>query len=214
MDTDELERYQSIRKMQQELTAKLMSNIVNVKEEMRDAAHELGIPFRNGTICFDDPNDMDRLQDFIYFEKHRDGSTSSGKILESGFPFSTEETTFLRAATAAETSLFEIVDLRRSEHSLLLRDLLREDAPEKWIIDIAFSKSPCMGVMLFCRLLEMDDFAFTSGASLAFAPEEKAFLLSQYRKIARIPNPTLRARKRFGFFVKQARNSLIKTIYE
>lgn len=207
--------YQRFRAAQQSLNTKLLDSLPQGskgRSVINGVARELGYKVKDGTIVFPRQESLDRLSDSLIYDPGKDGKSAAQRCLEKGSAVSRDEEAVLRAAVASETSLYEVVDARRSEKRLLVHDLLRE-RDDLWAFDVGFSRTVTKSVLLFARVFTVGDVSFFSGGSVCFDPELKEFLLKKSQKLKKIRNEGLRARKRFALFIDMEKHSGHKVEY-
>lgn len=65
------------------------------------------------------------------------------------------------------------------------------------IIDVGFSETASLNMLIFCRIIQLNQFNFTSGAAMLFPEEYKDYLLRKSKKNAKKLNVEDNSMKRF-----------------
>lgn len=206
-----LKRYQELREAQKSLNNKLLGYApqTNKKLSPNKAAKALGYRIQDGAIVFPNEMAMDRLFDYMLYEPAPGGKSWAQRFLESGPDLPPDEAAVLRAAAKPESSLFKVVGVNRVACQLTLRDLLR-DVPDVRLTDIGMASTFALNRLLFTRIFVADGITFSSGAGIAFAEDQEAFVLKRCKRLQKIKNPAIRSRKTFALFVELEKHSTIE----
>jgi hypothetical protein len=210
-----LDRYQEIRAEQRSLNSKLLQALpksTKGNNYIVRAARDLGYRVRDAVIVFPGEEAMDRLSDYMIYERLWNGKSTAERFRESNPDLTSLEHEILQATIASETSLYEITELDKTAHRALVIDLL-QDRPPFWLTDAGMSATFRRGTLLFARMLSVEGYTMASGAGIAFGPNDKPFLLDKVKKLDRIKNAALRSRKRFALFVDLEKYSKVRLVY-
>jgi hypothetical protein len=82
------------------------------------------------------------------------------------------------------------------------------------LIDIAFSKTAIIGLLLFIRLVPFKDFNMTSGVSFVFPEDLKENLLRRYKKLSKKVESDSDSIKRFVSFFRLNKIGGMEVRYE
>jgi len=99
------------------------------------------------------------------------------------------------------TSLFRVISTSESESTIFLYDILNKKDNIK-LIDINFSKTLILELLLFIRLVPFKDFNITSGFSFVFHGDLEEYLLRRYKKLGKKVESDSDSIKRFVSFFK------------
>ena len=173
-----LEKYKHIRQTARSYLSPLVSATRHPEADPRIIGKMLGL-YREGKMYFQSETEVSILMDFTIAERLYDGKSLVDLELESGVALDPDQRSILEAFRASHTSLFEVLDTDSKAHSMLLYDLLRDE--DKQIVDINLSRSADNSKLLFFRLIDLEEFAMTSGVSFAFSSKTRISCSGRYR---------------------------------
>jgi len=172
-----IDDYRAIRQMGKDLTSKIFEFALINKEEMIYAAKLLG--FWNGRLLvFDSDEDMNVVTDFLIFEKLKQNIPVFKRFLDSHPELDDLEQLNMKGILNYHSSLFEITSIDSKSSTLILTDLLDLNHKQFQLMDINLSKTSSVGLILYSRLLPIQDINMTSGVSFGFEKSYKDKLLS------------------------------------
>lgn len=179
---DKISRYREIRSIGMALNTKLFKAIDGI--ELRIAARSLGL-LKNGKLIIKNEADMDRFTDFLINDHiDQNGKTVVTKYLEQkANGLTKDEKIILDSLLLAKPSLYEVIEIDRSNSSITLTDILNEE-PDYIVTDLGLSQSSILGKLLFTRLVCLEDIRFTSGAAMLFEGIHKNELLEKRKLYA------------------------------
>ncbi len=207
--------YKAIRAASQSWFKKIMLHPVARRFDPVKAAKRVGIPVQNGAVIFDEENDSAVLMDYLLIDYRPDG-----KSLVESCVFPADELTPLEiewheAVLTSRTSLFEVAGVHEHEPKILLRDRLKKEAPDLWLIDLGLSES-CrkMGkCLIFTRVNSLRGLHMTGGFSFIFDLMDEFALTDGYRREMWSVAASLQERRRTAYFLRWNRNSGIARVH-
>ena len=150
---------------------------------IKHSAKMLGITVQGDEFMFDSEEETSHLMDFVLFDYKVNGKNAVQVYRETHKEQSIADNEIIDSMLSSYTSLFEVVAI--SGYTLQLKDLFRiMDKPIK-LIDVSFSGSAIPGMLLFIRLVPLNDYYMTSGVSFVFRNELKEYLVRRYSKISK-----------------------------
>jgi len=174
-----IEKYKYYRKIGMKLNHTILDKCLD-RDTLKKSAKLLGIE-RKGVLVFDNEDETSVLMDFAMHDFRFINKTIVERYKEKFGGKNEIEKEILDAQIASYTSLFKVTDVPRTEHTLILTDLLNKRENIK-LVDIAFSSiNSIYGILLFTRLVSFKDFTMTSGVSFPFQPDTENHLIRQYK---------------------------------
>ena len=157
---DVLAAYKRLRQVRYDLNSTLVETL---DKRAIDGASKLGL-LRRGMLVFESEEEMPALMDYCIHNFRDGGRNAARKYLEeSPPPPGSEERAVLTAMLKSYYSLFQVLDVARGV-GVTVQDLLRGDTA--FLADIGFGGTAEKGAMLAARVIPMEGFLMTSGASL------------------------------------------------
>ena len=206
-----IEKYETYRKIGMELNHKIIDTCLD-RDVLMKSARLLGI-VRGGTLIFDSEDETSVLMDFALNE-YRVNNKKTIEIYREKIGWQNEiEKDILDALLSSYTSLFKVTSISEAENTLLLNDILNKKDNIK-LIDIAFSKTAILGLLLFIRLIPFKDFNMTSGVSFVFPGDLEEYLLRRYKKLSKKVKSDSDSIKRFISFFRLNKIDGIEVRYE
>lgn len=175
-----VEKYTKIRKAGRTFVYRVLNAYIN-KEMMLESAKLLGIPVQGNAIMFDCEEETSVLTDFVLFDYKVNGKNAVQAYREKHKCQNKVENELLDSWLSSCTSLFEVVAV--SGFTLRLKDLFKKMNRPAKLIDVSLSVSAIPGMLLFVRLVPIDDCYMTSGIAFAFRNELKEYVLRRYQKL-------------------------------
>jgi hypothetical protein len=158
---DVLAAYNRLRQVRFDLNSTLVETLD--KRAIDEGASKLGL-LRRGMLVFESEEEMPALMDYCIHNFRDGGRNAARKYLEeSPPPPGSEERAVLTAMLKSYYSLFQVLDVARGV-GVTVQDLLRGDTA--FLADIGFGGTAEKGAMLAARVIPMEGFLMTSGASL------------------------------------------------
>ncbi len=193
-----VKKYKKYRKVGQALNNQVLETFGDGR--IGEATRLLGI--RKGkTIILEDENQMQPLMDFTLYDCRQDGKNAVEQYQAEIGGKTKIERELLAGMLHSYTSLFRVESIRKAESALVLSDLLTEQEPVK-IIDLGFSETAVPGLLIFLRLIPLDDFNMSAGFSFIFSGDREEHLLRQHKILLRKVKSEETAVKRFVAFFK------------
>lgn len=206
-----IEKYGTYRQISMELNHKIMDACLDPGVLMK-SARLLGI-VRGDTLIFDSEDETNVLMDFA-LNDYRVNNKKTIEIYREKIGWQDKiEKDILDALLSSYTSLFKVTSISEAENTLLLNDILNKKDNIK-LIDIAFSKTAIIGLLLFIRLVPFKDFNMTSGVSFVFPGDLKENLLRRYKKLSKKVESDSDSIKRFVSFFRLNKIGGMEVRYE
>jgi hypothetical protein len=177
---ERIEKYKRIRRVAQQLTDRLQKHLP--KFALVRAAKDLDFMGPKGILTFDLEEETSFFIDRCFFDIYWEGKNLIGHFIESDDyeQLTAEEQLVVQGMTQTYYSLFENLEVNRSEATLKLVDLLGEETFT--ITDINMSQTASEGYIQATRISKKGDIYMTTGASCPFAPNQKEILIEGLRK--------------------------------
>jgi hypothetical protein len=173
----EIEVYKSYRATGMELANKILQLSEGNKKEMIFAGTLLG--FWNGnTMIWGSDDDMDVMMDFSIYENNSLGLKLMDKFYESDVELNGMEEELLEGMMNAHPSVFEIKSIDQPNFIVTLTNLLDSQDTEYQLMDLGFSQTGRTGMVIYTRLIPLQDINMTSGVSFGFGSDRKAKILA------------------------------------
>jgi len=204
------ETYRDHRRVAVELTNKILKTSVKPSALGR-SAKLLGIG-KGRYLIFDSESEMDALMDFVINEYRVNNQNAVELYLAQQGAENEIEEEILNAFVSSYTSLFKIVSVSRREHLVVLSDLLNK-RDNVQLMDINLSGTAVPGLLIFLRVLQLKQFAMTSGMSFAFPGELEEYLLARYKRLKGTVRSRHGSARRFVCFHRLSRSDGLKVGY-
>lgn len=175
MNNDE---YIHIRKAGVKLNEKMIK--AHKSEMVKTSAKLLGMMGDDDIIVMDDEEDISIILDFSFCEAIHNKKSGVDIFLDSNPSLSGFEKETCNALLGSYTSFFKVQETFPKEGTISLWDLLNKK--EFLLKDINMSKTVYPGLILFCRILELNGMSMTSGIGFIFAKHSEQALLRHYRR--------------------------------
>lgn len=173
-----VERYKRYRGAGQKLNHKIIDAMMT-EAVLATAADQLGVRESKKRLVLRDADEGDVLMDFALYEVPVEGKNLVTRYAEKVGGKSRTERDLLIAMGVARTSLFQVTTVRPLTCQLELEELIEPKRTLK-LIDISLSQSVDQGYIFFFRLLELTEFAMTSGIGLPFPPKMEDELIQEW----------------------------------
>jgi hypothetical protein len=175
-------------------------------------AEKLGLG-KGRRLILDTEDDLSVLMEFALYEYRSNGKNAieryRGEIGGSG----QIEAELLEAMVQASTSLFRVEGASWESYSLQLRDLIAESSPLT-LVDINFSQTLALGLILFIRPIRLKDFSMTSGIGFIFPGNLEKYLQRQWQRLGRRKSESEASAERYAGFFKLNKRMGLPTRYE
>lgn len=177
-----IEQYKHLRKTQVELHSKILDKYVSA-EDFKKYTEVLGI-VENKKIVLEANSEKDAILDLNIYGKLRDGKSALSEFMEHDIDCNELEEKVLEAMKKSDNLLYEVVEVNSEEKFVILKDVFNDNEPIK-IIDIGLSASINQNVLVFTRLIKLDEINITSGLGFIFSKKHKEYLVRKSRKISK-----------------------------
>jgi len=176
-----LERYQRYREQGRELHSKIFDAYLD-RDVIDETAQLLNLDRDGDDLLYDTEEEQSVHMDFILHEYRQNGTTFVERYRDETGDDSELEQELLDALVRAETSLFRVTEIDASASQVVLKDVLNGEDGIK-LTDRNFSQTAEPDVLLFLRLVRLEDLTMTSGLSFAFRPSAEEHLISVYNQV-------------------------------
>ena len=184
VDTQEkIEIYQDYRNAARDYLSHVVTEIDNYSRNIKRIGKLLGL-YRENTLHFEDERESLALIDFILSERLFGGKSKIEQELDSGRVKDEKLIKILIGYKKSTTSLYEVTRTDKATSTVYLHDVLG-DGGDTSILDIQFSDSAQEGVLLFLRLVSVDEIRMTSGSAFVFDSNHRDLLLRRYRYLSK-----------------------------
>ncbi len=205
-----IEKYKKYKRIGIELNHKIMRSSCLNRNTLLKSGKLLGI-VRHGTFVFDSEDETSVLMEFALNERGS-GKTVVEIYREKVGGENDIEKEILDGLISSYTSLFKVVYVSERRNRVVLHDLLNKRENTE-IIDISFSKTGIPGMLVFIRLISLQDFNKTSGVSFAFQGNREEEIIRKYQEISKRIKSRNESLKRFVAFYKLSKTHGIEVSY-
>ncbi len=153
-------------------------------ESLPQITRVLGIA-QGRQIILENEEEINFVIDFYLHEFLSNGQTMLERYRADHSDLEPIEITYLDAAKASYTSLFKIIDLKPTESSVTVIDLLSLSDQPISVLNINLSKTAKPGYVIFSRLLPNERFNSFSGMFAVFDEGSDKALLKRYKVMTR-----------------------------
>ncbi|GIP33484.1 hypothetical protein [Paenibacillus sp. J2TS4] len=209
----DIEQYKHYRQVQVGLHSKIMEDLVHATE-FQQAASILGILYKQNQIVIESYAEQDALYDFNIYETIREEKSSLSGFAENYLADNHVENELLNAMLHSETSLYEIISIDNKEGMLILRDILRGLNKSVKLVDLSLINCIQQNVLIFTRLLHLEEYSITYGLGFVFSNNHKDYILSRSRKMLKKMKTGDPSTDRFIVFFHLNRSDGIPVSYE
>ena len=179
MDAQErIEIYQDYRNAARDYLSHTVTEIDNYGRNMKRIGKLLGL-YRESTMVFEDERESLALIDFTLSERLFNGKSKIEQELDCGRVKDEKLIKILMGYKNSTTSLYEVTRTDKATSTVYLHDILG-DGGDTSFLDIQFCDSAQAGVLLFLRLVSLDEIRMTSGSAFVFDGDHKDMLLKRY----------------------------------
>lgn len=177
---DLVEKYRSYRKRQVELHSAILQEFVSIDDYLKAAAL-LGILNTNNKVTIESITEEDALYDFNIYGNIRADRSALSEYMDKYPPENQVDEELLSAMIQSEVQLFEVAN-KQEDGFIILEDPFAKTEPIK-LLDIGMSEHLNPDILLFTRLIHLNEFSMTSGLALVFAKNHIDYLIQKSRKM-------------------------------
>ncbi len=152
--------YLRLRQIGKSLSNRLVASLT--KDVLDEGGRELGI-LHKGKLVLGSEDELAVLMDYCIYDVYRGGRNAVQRMLADAPPSDPEELALLKAQTRAYYSIFQVVR-PGARRGATVKDMLRKDTI--FVMDVGFSQTARIGFGLASRVIPLDGFFMTGGASL------------------------------------------------
>jgi len=149
------------------------------KEDLHEGARRLGM-LHDETLVFDSPDKTSVLMDYCIHNFYSGGKNAAQRYLAESPPRDSVEMTFLQAMQTAYYSILRVTDVERGV-GVAVRDVLRGGTG--FVVDVGFGSSAQPGWSLAGRVIPLEDFLISGGASLPINAEAVIRIAKELKRI-------------------------------
>lgn len=204
-------KYKKYREVGKALNHKIIDRFTD-RDVILQSGKYLGL-IRKETIITDAESDITALMDFSINEYLINGKKAVQLYREKVRLENDIEGEILDALVKSYTSLFKINDVRQKDNKLIMDDLLNKNSNPIEIIDIGFSQTAPLGLLIFLRVVPFADFNISGGIGFAFNGDLEDLLHKEYKFRAKSVKSTSESLKRYVAFFKLYRRYGIGSEY-
>ncbi|HBX49674.1 MAG: hypothetical protein A2309_09945 [Bacteroidetes bacterium RIFOXYB2_FULL_35_7] len=197
-----INQYKQIRALGKDHNTKLLK-CEELNLDVKGAGKKLNM-LEGNTLVFDEEQDMDVLMDYAMYEIYIENKNFVERYYELDLPETTDENLILEAKLEAFTSLFEVINIYPDECKIEIQDILESDNIYQFI-DIGFSQTGKIGMLVFTRLIPFPEFYITGGVSFGFKNENKSKLLAGYNFLKFKNNSKIMSNNKYLYFFNQSK---------
>lgn len=169
------QKYIQIRSVYSDFVYKILKADKDARKNMIEAGKRLG--FWSGEVMeFEGEEESSVLMDYLLYEKVFKSKRLIDQYESEKHQITTDEEKILNGMIDNHDSLFEVLSINKEKSMIKLLDLITKEEHE--FMDIAFSKSNITSLLIYTRLVPIDDIYMTSGVSFCFHPTNKLSLLT------------------------------------
>ena len=169
--------YKRLRQVGTQLNHKLIKTLS--KETLHEGGRRLGILHRD-TLVFDSEDAVSVLMDYCIYNVYSGGQNAVQRYLaESPLLADSDEMIVLRASQAAYYAILQVTDAEPGV-GVAVRDALRGSTG--FMVDVGFGSSAQPGWLLAGRVVPLDDFLMSGGASLPVNSKAKAQIANELKR--------------------------------
>lgn len=206
-----LEKYKEYRRIQTNLHGEILNKCVNRDDIYRTAEH-LGI-LENNEIVLQLEYEKDVIFDYTVYEKIKNGKNSVSQYIELGEDTTAQENELLSVMEKTYTSLYEVVECEKEKGLVVLKDILSQTNESYRVRDVGLSVRN-KDILIFTRLIHLDEFSMTSGLSYLFRENHKQYLLKRSKKLMKKINSGAPSIDRFLAFFQLNRSDGLTTAFQ
>jgi len=142
----------------------------------------LGI-MKKGVMKFEYEDEVNALMDFAINDYRDEVGKNMAQIYKEKIGLKNEiEKNIIKALFKSKSSLYKVIEISQENNFVILHNLLQNDVV-KPLTDITLTKTTPIGMLIFCRLLELPEFYMTSGTAFLFNPGSENLLLREYSRL-------------------------------
>ena len=129
-------------------------------------------------MIFDTEEESDVLMDFLIYERDIEGNKLIDNFYNSDVQLNEIEEEILEGMVNYNSSLFEVQEINSDSCILTLIDLFDGNYKEYKLMDLGFSQTTKVGLVIYSRLIPVRRINMTSGVSFGFDLPAKDKILS------------------------------------
>jgi hypothetical protein len=177
-----LQEYKDLRKKLREIHNNILELVS--QDDATKAAKLLGT-LENKEIVLESPTEQDAHMDFFVYGEIFNGSSKLAIYKKKHNEENNEDHKLMKVMEKSDTSLYEVVEIDRENKTVLFKDVLHPSNEVFKVVDTGMSETLNENILVFTRLLHLENFSMTSGLIFIFRREHQEYLLRRSRKIAK-----------------------------
>jgi hypothetical protein len=207
-----LEKYKEYREIQIRLHSKILDTCVRA-DDFNKSTEIMGI-VKNSEIVLESNYEKDVILDFNLYEKIKNGKNSVSEYIELEVETTPREEELLTAMKKSSTGLYEVVECEKEKGIVILKDVSNGSNDVIKVIDMGLSGSLNKNILVFTRLLHLDEITMTSGLGFIFTANHKQYLLKRSRKFMKKIDSGDASADRFIAFFQLNRSDGVPTVFQ
>jgi hypothetical protein len=191
-------KYKKYKKISNALSSKILDEFIDDRS-LSFISQLMGV-MQGKALILESEIEADFLMDFNLFEYQVDGKHLPQRYLEKRTDISPEEAEIIEAYFGSYTSLFKLVGVDRESATITLIDLLNHQKEVK-VIDINLSRTASTNLLMFARIIPLQDLNMLSGVLSMFSADMEKYLLRQSKiMMRRVKSQSESIRRYIAFF--------------
>lgn len=154
--------------------------ILNFEEQSRESIINSGkiLGFWDeGKMVFEDEEESNVLTEYLLYEYRINGKRIIDRFHVNNENLISEKQEILRGMIKNRISLFEIIDVDKTNSMVKLKDQIKNEVHE--LMDINLSLSASIGMIISTRLIPVYNVKMTSGLTFQFRKEKRLNILTE-----------------------------------
>src|SRR5699024_3874266 len=157
-----LNKYKEYRETQIKLHTKILNKCVSV-DDFKKSIKTINVA-KNKRIVLESDYEKDAILDFNVYENIKKGKNAVSEYIELNEEISSQEKELLGVMEKSKTGLYEVVESDENKGIVFLKDMLSESDNDVFkVIDVGLSKGLNKNIIIFTRLIHLEEYSMTSG---------------------------------------------------
>jgi len=195
------EQYIKIREAGRILSEKVLPKGAKNKIDYAAKKFDLWSNERNA-LMFDDESDVEVFAEYLIYQPDKKGAIVLDDFYESDIELSDLEEDYLKGMINSYASLFTVQQISE-DNTLILKDELDNEAKEYTMMDINLSQTARPDILIYSRLLPIEDVFVSSGLSFIYHPQYKTSIMNHMSSLRFRKRRKLTASDLFILFYKK-----------
>lgn len=209
---DHLEKYKEYRETLIKLHSKILDECVNA-DDFNKSTEIIGI-VKNNQVILGSNYEEDAILDFNVYENIKNGENAVSEYIERKQGTTSQEDELLTAMEKSKTGLYQVIESDEDKGMVTLKDIVSDSEDDIFtIIDVGLSKGSNNNIIVFTRLIHLEEYSMTSGLGFIFSMNHKQYLLKRSRKLMKKINSGDASIDRFIAFFFLNRSDGLPTLF-